>query len=62
MILKAATGDGVNQYRWAESRFFDLSLDLLCIAGVDGYFKHLNPTWEETLGFTQTELFGKTLY
>lgn len=39
-----------------KEHFFDLSLDLLCIQGFDGYFKELNPAWEATLGFMPEEL------
>ncbi len=38
------------------SRYFELSRDLVCTAGFDGYFKQLNAAWTETLGWSEDEL------
>lgn len=37
-------------------KYFDVSLDMLCIAGTDGYFKQLNSSFSRVLGFTEEEL------
>jgi PAS domain S-box-containing protein len=38
---------------------FDFAHDLLCVAGFDGYYKMLNPTWEHVLGWSLKELMSK---
>src|SRR6202171_4855031 len=37
-------------------RLFGLSVDMLLVAGFDGYFKQLNSSWARTLGWSEREL------
>ncbi|SEJ61230.1 PAS domain S-box-containing protein [Cyclobacterium xiamenense] len=38
--------------------FFKFSPDLFCIAGYDGYFKKVSPSFQKLLGYTSDELFS----
>lgn len=40
-------------------RIFNHALDMICIAGFDGYFKVLNPSWSRVLGWSNEELLAK---
>jgi PAS domain S-box-containing protein len=42
-------------------RLFNLSLDLLCILGLDGTFRRANPAFDRILGYPQDDLPGRPL-
>lgn len=50
-VLRQAEGDLL--------RFFDLSLDLFCIASFDGFFHRINDNFSRVLGYTTAELLAK---
>lgn len=66
ILISAATD--ITNFRIAErakaeasralERYFRLSLDLMCIANLDGQFLRLNPAWESVLGYPVDVLIG----
>lgn len=40
-------------------RFFNYAVDLFCIAGTDGYFKVVNPSFTRALGYSSEELLSR---
>jgi PAS domain S-box-containing protein len=52
-------GEAARRSREVDDRFFEVSVDMLCVLGFDGHFARLNPAWERTLGFTPAELMER---
>ncbi|NRD52419.1 GAF domain-containing sensor histidine kinase [Corallococcus exiguus] len=44
-----------------QERFFEVSVDMLCIAAMDGTFLRLSRAWSRTLGFSDAELYSTSL-
>ncbi|MGM0944060.1 MAG: PAS domain-containing sensor histidine kinase [Bacteroidota bacterium] len=42
-------------------RFFDLTPDLVCVAGYDGYFKKINPSVCQLLEYSEEELYSRPI-
>jgi PAS domain S-box-containing protein len=43
-------------------KLFDLSIDMICVAGLDGYFKKVNNAFSEILGWSNTEILSKPFF
>ncbi len=43
-------------------RLFQLSNDLVCVAGTDGYFRKINPTFQEILGWDEQFLLKTSFF
>jgi len=61
MIPKLDDQYGFSEERFDSEPFFEVSQDLMCIAGFDGYFKRINPAVSRLLGYTNEELFSRPI-
>ncbi|MEQ8809304.1 MAG: PAS domain-containing protein, partial [Imperialibacter sp.] len=62
-IIGTQLGPDVQRKKLEEelNNFFELSTDILAIAGMDGFYKKVNPAFSRVLGFSEEELL-KTPY
>ncbi len=57
---RATSHPASDKVSWADrEQFFEICLDLLSIAGFDGYFKKVNQAWTRALGWSSAELLAQ---
>lgn len=62
MRRKKMTEASLRQKTEELDHFFNISLDLLCIANTNGYFLRLNPAWERIFGYSTEEFMTKRFF
>ncbi len=61
-LIAALVGVAVTRQRRAErrvTRFFELALEPVAIAGLDGFFREVNPALVRALGYSEAELLDR---
>ena len=48
----------MREWEW----FFEHSLDMMCIAGLDGSFRRVNPAFAQALGYTEHDLVSRPFF
>ena len=66
LILSDITGrkqaeEALRQKNEELERYFNASLDLLCITDAEGCFRKLNPEWTRTFGYSMRDLEGQPI-
>lgn len=56
-----STPEVITETQFEYELFFNLSPDLLCIAGYDGYLKKVNPAVANTLEYSEEELYSRPI-